>query len=240
MDVRFAQRKLKPRPRLVAVLAPGDHLCEQRIVVRRHGQSGLGPAVHADAGAGWKRRHGELSARRPEAIVRVLSDHARFNRVAVLQRINRRVAMRAQHVRQTRGESRAGRDRQLFFDQIQSCAHFSDRVFDLQPRVDFDEIKLARPGRHEKFHGARAAVMQRRRQARRHLAHAPGVGGRQRRGRRFFDQFLMPALHRTFALAQRNRAAMAIAQNLNFNVSRALDVLLDEHARIVKRGARLG
>ena len=54
---------------------------------------------------------------------------------------------------------------------------------------------------------------------------------RQRGRRRFFQQLLMPALNRTLALAEMHDAAMVIAQHLDLDVARVLEILLDVHVR---------
>src|SRR5438128_3802138 len=51
------------------------------------------------------------------------------------------------------------------------------------------------------------------------------------RGGRFFDQLLVPALNGAFAFSQRDDTSVAVAENLNFNMSRALEVFFDVDIR---------
>src|SRR5579863_3001433 len=94
-------------------------------------------------------------------------------------------------------------------------------MFDLYAGVHFDEIELAIIV--EEFDRAGAFII--------HLAH--GIGAdladlkplRQiERGRgAFLKNLLMAALQRTIALAEMDRMALAIAQNLNFDMARIVE-----------------
>ena len=71
-DDRLRQRPLHPRDRLVAVLAPGDDLGQERVVVGRHAVAGVEMGVDADARAAGRdvgldpcRRSARSRARRP-------------------------------------------------------------------------------------------------------------------------------------------------------------------------------
>src|SRR5690606_19342589 len=58
------------------------------------------------------------------------------------------------------------------------------------------------------------------------------------RRRRLFDDLLIAPLHRAIALAEGNDGARAIAEDLHFDVSRALDVLLDEKPSFAEAALR--
>jgi len=49
--------------------------------------------------------------------------------------------------------------------------------------------------------------------------------------RRFFDKFLIAALNGTITFAQMNNAAFLVAENLNFDMMRILDVFLKYRPR---------
>src|SRR5690606_8509454 len=53
-----------------------------------------------------------------------------------------------------------------------------------------------------------------------------------------FDDLLIAPLHRAIALAEGNDGARAIAEDLHFDVSRALDVLLDEKPSFAEAALR--
>src|SRR5207342_2090721 len=61
----------------------------------------------------------------------------------------------------------------------------------------------------------------------------------QRDRRRFLDELLMPALNRALALAEVNHVAVVIAQHLDLDVTRRLDVLLEIHVADAERGLDL-
>src|SRR2546429_1910126 len=50
----------------------------------------------------------------------------------------------------------------------------------------------------------------------------------------FLHRFLVPPLHRAFALAQRNHAAARVGQYLDFDVPRALQIFFEIQALIAK------
>src|SRR4030095_5725429 len=57
----------------------------------------------------------------------------------------------------------------------------------------------------------------------------------QRRRRRLLDQLLMAPLDRALALAEMNDRAVVIAEDLELDVARRLDVLLDVDVRHAER-----
>ncbi len=107
----------------------------------------------------------------------------------------------------------------------------------LKPRIDLEEVKgafrveeeLDRAGAtvpalaHERESGARHRFSQR------------GVDGG---ARRLLDDFLMAPLHRALALAERDSAALPVAQYLDLDMARRVQVFLDEDRRIGEPGER--
>ena len=69
-----------------------------------------------------------------------------------------------------------------------------------------------------------------------HLA-ADLVG--QRRRRRFLDQLLMAALDRALALAEMHDVAVVVAEDLELDVARVLEILLDVDVAVAERGLGL-
>ena len=71
-----------------------------------------------------------------------------------------------------------------------------------------------------------------------HAGFAPA--GRIDRGAwRLFDQLLMPTLHRTVALAEADHLAVGVGKNLNFDMPRCIDGLLQHHRCTAESGKRL-
>ncbi len=135
------------------------------------------------------------------------------------------------------GQCFAGSHSQLPFDQVVTRDHFGDRMLDLQPRIHLHEEKLAgRIGNELDRAGANVAHRFRRRD--RGFAHRTPARCGHSRSRGFFNDFLMPPLHRTVALEQADRVAVAVGEHLYLDVPRPLHVLLDQHVIIAER--RLG
>ena len=127
--------------------------------------------------------------------------------------------------RQNVGQPLALGDADLALDDVDAGDEFGDRVLHLNARVDLDEVELAGLV-HQELHRAGVGVARcgdGLAQDRRHLrAQRVGDGGRGR----FLQQFLMPALDAAFALAQNFDVAVLVGQNLEFDVARRADVLL--------------
>ena len=134
-----------------------------------------------------------------------------------------------------------GRDPQLLLDQVEPVDQLGDRVLDLQPRVHLEEEELAGSSAvGEELDGAGADVAGTRARARppprRSRSRSSGVD--DRRGR-LLDDLLVAALQRALALAEVDDVAVGVAEHLDLDVARALEVALDEHAVVAEAGQRL-
>src|SRR5579871_1357919 len=126
-------------------------------------------------------------------------------------------------------------DEDLAADKIDAGDHFGDRVFDLDARIDLNEVPLAGIGIDQKFDGAGVVI----------AGGAPETDGGvsqsaadlrgQALGRRDFDNLLVAALHGAVALVKVDDVALAVAENLDFYVAGATNVALEKH-RIVSEG----
>ena len=172
---------------------------------------------------------------RQEAVRGVLGVNARFQRMAA----NADVLLR-QRQRFARG------DAQLPLDQIEAGDHLGHRVLDLQAGVHFHEIKsIGRratvcdaKARHDELHGASADVADG--LGRRHCGSAHGRPPRRRHARRgrLLEHLLMAALHRAVALEQVYDVAKRVGEDLHFDVTRALQVLFDQHLVVAESTPR--
>ena len=111
-------------------------------------------------------------------------------------------------------------------------------MLDLQPRVQLDEVERA-VGADEELERAGVRVADRAHRALGSGLHLLARLGRQRRRRRLLDQLLVPALDRALALADREHAAVRVAEHLDLDVPRGVDHLLDVEVRIAERRLRL-
>ena len=147
-------------------------------------------------------------ARRRHERLRILGVDAAFHGVAG-----------ESHLALFEAQAGAGRNANLFLDDIDAGHHFGDRMLHLHAGVHFHEEEVALLIQEE-FKGARVGVLHGARRVDDHRAHLPAhlVGDRDRG--RLFQQFLVTTLDRTLALAQVNHVAVVVAENLEFDMAR--------------------
>src|ERR1051325_9722805 len=129
-------------------------------------------------------------------------------------------------------------DPDLLAHQIEAGDRLGHRMLDLEARVHLDEVELA--GLPEELDRAGAAIA--------HLRHRPGddpahpvaLLGRDHRRGRFLEDLLMAALKRAVALAEMDRIALAVAEDLELDVARIAEILLDIDGVVAERALRLG
>ncbi len=136
-------------------------------------------------------------------------------------------------------QSFARRDPQLELNQVISGDQLGDGMLHLQARVHLQEIEVALLI-GEKLHRAQVVVAGGAGDLQRRFAHGrphlrmPGDEGR----RALFDDLLMPPLERAFALAQVHQVPVMIARDLNLDVTRPFDHLLDVDFAVLKGALR--
>jgi len=112
-------------------------------------------------------------------------------------------------------------------------------VFDLDPRVDFDEVVVVVLVQDE-LDGTRIGVIGRPNQTHGRFAHRPPLLlGQVRRGT-LFDQLLVAALRRAITFPQMHHVAMRVGQDLNFDVARTFDQFFEVYAGIAEGRFGLG
>ena len=134
----------------------------------------------------------------------------------------------------------ARRDADLLLHEVDAGEHLGDRMLDLDARVHLHEVERAVLVEQ---HLDRARRRRSRSPSRQRTAASPIRSRsvrRQRRARRFLDQLLVAALHRAVALAQVDDVAVRVAQDLELDVARAREVLLDVDLAVAERRQRLG
>ena len=141
------------------------------------------------------------------------------------------------HVLLLEGEFLAGGDVQHLLDQIEPGDELGDGMLDLKPRVHLEEIEIAVLVDDE-LDGAGQVVadgLGERDGLRSHRLARLGV---EERARRLLHDLLIAPLDRAFALAEMNDVAVLVAEHLDLDMARLLDIFLDEHAIVAE--ARLG
>ena len=138
------------------------------------------------------------------------------------------------------GSALAAGDAQLPFHEIDAGDGLRDRMLDLQSRVHLHEPDAigAQPfgSIGDELDRARAFVGHRECRFDRGAAHGFASRCVHARRRRFFDHLLMAALQRAVALEQMDGVAVTVGEHLHFDVTRARDVLLDQHAIVAEAG----
>ena len=132
----------------------------------------------------------------------------------------------------------ARRDPDLLLDDVDAGDELGHRVLDLDAGVDLEEVEVALVVEQE-LERAGVGVLHRARgvddRAAELAAHL--LGDRDRRP--FLEQLLMAPLDRALALAEMDDRAVVIAEHLELDVARVLDVLLEVDVADAERRLRL-
>ncbi|VWB57099.1 hypothetical protein BST28156_02670 [Burkholderia stagnalis] len=118
------------------------------------------------------------------------------------------------------------------FDEIDAGHCLGHAMLDLQPRVHFEEMELARARIEHEFDGARRRVVDRAGEPHRARVQRAALRVAQAGCGRLLDHLLVAPLHRAVALAERDHAAAPVAEDLHLDVPRVLDELLQIDARM--------
>ena len=112
-------------------------------------------------------------------------------------------------------------------------------MFDLDARVHLHEVVRAVLV-EQHLHGARAEIADRLRAEHGGVAHLLAQRRRHGRARRLFNQLLVASLDGAVALAEVDAVAVRVAEDLELDVARPLEVFLDVDGAVAERGERLG
>ena len=137
-----------------------------------------------------------------------------------------------------RAEVGAGRDADLLEDQVDVGDHLGHRMLDLDARVHLDEIELA--VLVEEFDGADAEIFELAHRLGDRLADLVARAGVERRRGAFLPDLLVPALQRAVALAEMDGVALAVAQHLDLDVARLLEIFFQIDRIVAERGLGFG
>ena len=135
-------------------------------------------------------------------------------------------------------EFAAGGDADLLDHEVDVGDRLGHRMLDLDAGVHLDEIELA--VLVEEFDRADAEIFELAHRLRHGLADAV-AGGDVERGRgAFLPDLLVAALQRAVALAEMDGAALAVAEHLDLDVARPLEIFLEIDRVVAEGGLRLG
>src|SRR5690606_10391681 len=130
------------------------------------------------------------------------------------------------------------RNPDLLLDDVDVGDKLRDRVLNLEPRVHLKEVEVA-VLIHEELNRARVDVVHRLGCRHRYPAHPLAQVGIHDGRRGLLQQLLVPALDGTLALAQVDHIAVAVREDLHFDVARALDELFQIDRALAKGRLRL-
>ena len=114
-----------------------------------------------------------------------------------------------------------------------------DGVFDLNARIDLDEVELAGVGVDEELDGGGVVEPDGPADGQRRVEDALPQGRVEVRRRGDLDDLLVAALDGAVALEEVDEAAVPVAEQLHFDVAGAADELFEEHVGDAEGGAGL-
>src|SRR5580765_2999521 len=225
------QGALHPHDGFSAVFAKRNQLGDQRVIIRRDHTLGIRRGVHAHAQPAGDVERLDL-ARGWREFFRMLGVNAAFNSVAALAF--------AVDFGNDLCDLGAGGQQDLGLHQVKAGDHFRDRMLHLDASVHFNKVE-APIFIHQELNRANIHITDFRKRLFQFLANIATQLLRYARGRRFFQQLLVPALDAAFALAQADDAPVRVAQHLELNVARPLNELFHVEIAIAegRRGFRL-
>ena len=135
-------------------------------------------------------------------------------------------------------ERLAGGDLDLRPHEVDPGDHLGHRMLDLQAGIHLDEVELAVLVQELDGAGARGSRAWPAPSVTRLPSVARVVLVEHGRGR-LLDHLLMPALHRAVALAEMDAVAVVIGQDLQLDVARPIEVLLEIDAIVAEPGLGL-
>ena len=174
-------------------------LHEQAVVVTADDGAGVSrTGIEADAGPRRAAIGDDMAVVGDETVARILRRHAALDRRSA----HPDVLLRGDARRIDVADPSARGNANLRLDQVEPGDLFGDRVLDLDARIDFDEIELARFHVLQELDGARIAVMDGPREPHGRGADLVALRFRQVRGGRPLHDLLVPPLHRAIAFEQ--------------------------------------
>src|SRR5579883_115673 len=213
VDDELVERAPEPQDAFRPVAAVDNQLGDEAVVIGRDAIAGVDAAVHPHTGPAGRMIAADQPGRRQESLGALGIDPALDRMAADLE-----IALLQRQLL-------AGRDEDLLAHQIDAGDQLGHRMLDLQARVHLHEEEFA--VLIEELHRAGALVAE----LADGLGRKPadlGAGLRiEHRAGAFLDQLLMAPLNRAVALAQMNRAALAVAQQLDLHMARLFEIALD-------------
>src|SRR5436190_20343621 len=206
LDHELVERHPAACDRGGAVGAPDDELAEERIVERRHLVPAEQVRIHAHARTTRRVVALDETGARPEFMLRVLGIDPELDGMALHPDIGLAEAERL-----------TGRDPDLDGHHVEAGHHLGDRVLDLDPAVDLDEVEVS--GRvDQELERADVLVTGRDGSADGALGKVEPGGVGERRRRCLLEDLRVAALHRAVALEQMDAMSIAVDRDLDLDM----------------------
>src|SRR5687768_4719564 len=132
----------------------------------------------------------------------------------------------------------ARRDADLLLDDVDSGDHLGDRMLDLETCIGLHVIEPAFTVEKE-LERTGVRVLNGLRGVDDQTAHLPADLLAQDGRRRFLEQLLVPSLNRAFPFAEVDEVAVMVADDLELDVPRVVEILLDVDLAVAERSLRL-
>ena len=222
-DAELVERARHAVDRRPPVLAPDDELGHQGIVVERDLAALVDAGVDANPRACGRSPRRDPARRRDEAGGGVLGRDPALDRPASRGHIGLSVPERL-----------AGRHPQLLPHKVDARHQLRDRVLDLEPGVDLEEVEASRLVEQE-LHRPGVLVAGRGEEPAGGAAHLGPERRVDRGGRRLLDELLVPPLDRALALAQVHDVTVGVREHLDLDVAGLDDRLLEVDRAVAER-----
>src|ERR1700686_949750 len=224
---KHSQRAAHARDGFAAILTTDHQLGNQRIIIRRNRAFSIGGRVDTHARPSRRIESSDLP-RRGRELLRMLGIDAALDRMSAMH----------DGALQYIGQLFARGDHDLTLHQVHVRDHFGDGMLHLDARVHLDEVKPPLLV-HEKFDGAGIVIADLTERLAEDFSDFLSKLGSYSHRWRLLQQLLVAPLNRALAFSQTDNVAMLVAQHLEFDVARVLDILLEIKVAVAERGRGL-
>ena len=246
-DAELLQAPLHPPGGVDETSSARGHLDQERIVIRRDDCPREGcPGVESDSHAAGRTIVPDAAVVRHEVVRGILGRDAALQGKA--GRLHGRLRSQAD-LGIGKGESLGDED--LRFDDIDAGHLFGDRVLDLDPRIDLDEVELSRFGIDQEFDRSGVLVAEVAADGQGCLTQLVADRRIKEWSRCDLDNLLMASLDRAVALVEMHKVPVKVPQKLDFDVAGPHDESFEKDIggaegdlrlalRLFERGGELG
>src|SRR5579883_1503857 len=222
----LVQAGLHPVNRLFPIIAEGDELTNERVVVWWDLVTGVNVRIESHTVTTRSMEAGNGTGRRTKIFFGIFRIDAALNSMAL-------------GLARTLGDAATGGHMELLANEIETNNLLGHRMLDLNTRIHLHEVKIVVLIEKE-FDRTSANIADARGAFHRCRTHSITHLFRNDRRGRLLYQFLVTTLNGALTLVIVNDGTMGIAEDLNLNVAWLIDILLDVDVTIVESRRCLG